>query len=125
MYMQSGKCTDLKNVFGVSSMKRGSVWMCDTEGGKGSEQAGKKTVVIIQNNIGNTYSPTVIVAFITSKNKKNLPTHVSVDLFHESTVMCEQVRTIDKSRLYNYMGEITNDKMYEIDKAIKVSLDVL
>lgn len=91
----------------------------------GSEQCGYQPVIILQNDKGNLYSPTVIVAIITSKLKKSLPTHV---LFYDpeildlpSTVCLEQIKTIDKSRLTNYRGNVKEDVMLKIGKALQVS----
>lgn len=119
----TGECTDLFNIKGFENMKRGAVWMVDLGYNTlGSEQDGQKTCVIVQNDIGNSKSPTLIVAVITSKCKNNIPTHVEVDMFAKSTVLCEQIKTIDKNRLYSFVGNIKEDKMNEIDDAIMISL---
>ena len=87
-----------------------------------------RPVIIIQNDIGNRWSPTVIVATVTSKLKKTvLPTHVKIDvdfLAKDSIVLLEQIKTIDKSRLGVFLGKINNETMMKIDKAIRVSLGV-
>lgn len=102
----TGECTDLFNIKGFENMKRGAVWMVDLGYNTlGSEQDGQKTCVIVQNDIGNSKSPTLIVAVITSKCKNNIPTHVEVDMFAKSTVLCEQIKTIDKNRLSILGGE--------------------
>lgn len=114
---------------------RGDVFYTDLGDGVGSEQKNKRPCVIIQNNIGNTYSPTVIIACMTtSKSKRNLPTHVYVaredtksynDYFFDSTVLCEQVRTIDKTRLIHKIATVSDEKMEEVSRALKVSFDIL
>ena len=91
---------------------------------KGSEQGGIRPVIIIQNDVGNTYSPTVIVAAITSQTKKDIPTHVKIrfeGMPGESTIMLEQIRTIDRSRLLSFVGTIESSKMLEVEKAIEIS----
>jgi len=93
----------------------------------GSEQGGVRPVVVIQNDMGNRYSPTVIVAAITGRDKHSLPTHVrltSSALPKDSQVLLEQIRTIDKTRLLNYLGEISCDEMNCITEALRVSIDV-
>lgn len=119
----NGTCSDLFNIKGFDNMKRGAVWMVDLGYNTlGSEQDGQKTCVIVQNDIGNSKSPTLIVAVITSKCKNNIPTHVEIDMFAKSTVLCEQIKTIDKNRLYSFVGNVSEDKMKEIDNAMIISL---
>lgn len=107
------------------SVKRGEIYYCKMDGGLGSEQKADSPVVVLQNDVGNKYSPTTIVAMITSsRTKKNLPTHVEVKkcgLDKDSIVMCEQIFTIDKSRLAWKMGEIKDDIL---DAALSISLGI-
>ena len=111
-------------------IKRGQVYFADLSPVKGSEQGGLRPVVIIQNDKGNLYSPTTIVATITSKmSKAKLPTHIEVKageggLSVKSIVLCEQIRTIDKSRLFAYHGKFSEETMAKINKALKISLGV-
>ena len=107
-------------------IKRGQIYYADLSPVKGSEQGGYRPVLIIQNDIGNQYSPTTIVAIITSRNTKaKLPTHIWLNaecgLPKESMVECEQVRTIDKSRLKDFMGAVSQEVMQEVDKGLKIS----
>lgn len=107
-------------------IKRGQIYYADLSPVKGSEQSGYRPILIIQNDIGNKYAPTVIIAVITSRHTKaNLPTHVWLNaecgLPKESMVECEQVRTIDKSRLKDFVGAVSQEVMQEIDKGLKVS----
>lgn len=112
-------------------IKRGDLFLADlgTES-IGSEQRGIRPVLIIQNDVGNKFSPTVIVASITTKiNKSNLPTHVFLDhektiIREDSLVMLEQIRTIDKTRLHEKIGELDQIHMNLINQALKVSLDI-
>lgn len=96
--------------------------------GIGSEQKGDRCAVIIQNNIGNKYSPTVIVALITSSmHKAVLPTHVEINasdsgVIRPSVIMCEQIRTIDKRRLIKKVGHLKPNKKQELDRALSISL---
>ena len=107
-------------------IKRGQIYYADLSPIVGSEQGGFRPCLIIQNDIGNKYSPTVIVAVITTrKTKANLPTHVWLNaecgLPKESMVECEQVRTLDKKRLKDFMGSVSKEVMAEIDKGLKIS----
>ena len=110
----------------MQNFKRGQIYYADLSPVKGSEQGGHRPTLIIQNDVGNKYAPTVIVAVITSRHTKaKLPTHVWLNaecgLPKESMVECEQVRTIDKSRLKNFMGAVSDEVMAEIDKGLKIS----
>lgn len=107
-------------------IKRGEIYYADLSPVIGCEQGGVRPVLIIQNNIGNHYSPTVIAAAITSRRKKRIPTHVLITsrapgLYTDSRVMLEQVRTIDRARLIRYIGSLDNDMMQRVDRAIAVS----
>lgn len=103
--------------------KRGEIWHIDLGKPFGSEQGGKRPALIIQNNIGNEYSPTTIVCPITTKNKNYGATHVTINcLNEESHIMCEQIRVVDKTRLERKMGCITNDELNEIVKKLKLQI---
>lgn len=94
----------------------------------GSEQGGIRPVLIIQNDVGNRYSPTVICAAITSRmNKAKLPTHIEIDsrrcqIMKDSVILLEQIRTIDKQRLKDMIGHLDKERMRSVDEAIRVSL---
>ncbi len=108
---------------------RGDIYLANLNPYKGSEQGGKRPVIIIQNDVGNHYSPTVIVTSVTSRffKKRALPTHVPLDneeLEKNSLALLEQIRTIDKSRLIRKIGRVPEEKMKEIGVAIHVSLDL-
>ncbi len=106
---------------------RGDIYYADLSPVVGSEQGGIRPVLIIQNDVGNRFSPTVIAAAITSqRTKANLPTHILVNaqttgLAKDSIVLLEQVRTIDKHRLKERMGSLDNSSMTEVDQALSVS----
>ncbi len=108
-------------------IKRGDIYYADLSPVIGSEQGGIRPVLIIQNDVGNKYSPTVIAAAITSqKEKANLPTHIKVEaedcgLSKDSIVLLEQVRTIDKKRLREKMGTLDIEAMGQVDRALSVS----
>lgn len=109
-------------------VKRGDIFYADLSPVIGSEQGGVRPVLIIQNDVGNRYSPTVICAAITSQiNKAKLPTHREIDSKHcslvkDSVVLLEQVRTIDKKRLREKICHLDTDLMERVDKALLVSL---
>ena len=107
---------------------RGDIFYANLNRGIGSEQSGYRPVLIIQNNIGNRFSPTVIVAAITGKihYKARLPTHCILDASQElsipSMVLLEQIVTIDKSRLKRYIGRINHDNILLLNKALSISV---
>lgn len=109
------------------TVKRGEIYYADLSPVVGSEQGGVRPVLIVQNDIGNRFSPTVIAAAITSqKDKNNLPTHIEVDarecgLSKDSIVLLEQVRTIDKRRLRERMGSLDGGEMGKVNEALTVS----
>ena len=109
------------------NIKRGDIYYADLSPVVGSEQGGLRPVLIVQNDIGNKYSPTVIAAAITSqKDKTRLPTHIQVNasgcgLAKDSIVLLEQVRTIDKKRLKEKMGTLDVGSMDRVNKALTVS----
>ena len=110
------------------NIRRGDIYYADLSPVVGSEQGGIRPVLIVQNNVGNRYSPTVIAAAITSKmGKTRLPTHIDVyadrvGLAKDSVILLEQIRTIDKKRLCGYMGSVTLNDQKRIDKALRISL---
>ena len=107
---------------------RGEIYYADLSPVIGSEQGGLRPVLVLQNNVGNKHSPTVIVAVITSRlGKAKLPTHVKLGgsyLAKDSMVLLEQIRTIDKRRLLEYIGHVTSDEMALIETALLVSVGV-
>lgn len=111
----------------IVTIKRGDIFYADLSPVIGSEQGGIRPVLIIQNNIGNKFSPTVIAAAITSqRSKTNLPTHISLQasgsgLAKDSVVLLEQIRTLDKKRLKEKMGFLDDAYMNKINEALSVS----
>lgn len=109
------------------SVKRGEIYYADLSPVVGSEQGGIRPVLIVQNDVGNRHSPTVIAAAITSRlDKAKLPTHISLDaascgLQRDSIVLLEQIRTIDKKRLKDKMGALDNSAMNRVDNALSIS----
>ena len=109
------------------SVKRGDIYYADLSPVVGSEQGGLRPVLIIQNDIGNRYSPTVIAAAITRRlGKSRLPTHIDIyaeraGLTKNSVVLLEQIRTIDKRRLKEKMGHLDDDTMRTVNNAIQIS----
>lgn len=112
----------------MDKIKRGSLYIADLDPVKGSEQGGRRPVLVVQNDSGNQHSPTVIVAAITSQKKPNQPTHVGLRgveaLPKDSMVLLEQIRTIDKSRLEEYIGKISWELMEKVDRALRISVDL-
>ena len=111
-------------------VKKGDLYFADLSPVIGSEQGGVRPVLVVQNNVGNKYSPTKIVAAVTSqKHKAQLPTHVSIDaagngLSKNSVVLLEQLRTIDKSRLRERIGTLNQELMPDVNEALGVSLGI-
>lgn len=111
-------------------IRRGDIYYADLRPVVGSEQGGVRPVLVIQNDVGNKHSPTVICAAITSKmNKAKLPTHVELDtkrcdMIRDSAILLEQLRTIDKQRLRERICHIDEELQQEVDRALMVSLDL-
>ena len=109
-------------------VKKGDLFFADLSPVVGSEQGGVRPVLVIQNDIGNKYSPTIIIAAITSQiNKAKLPTHVEINapeygLPKDSVVLLEQIRTIDKKRLREKIGKFNDDMMEKVDDCLKISI---
>ena len=109
-------------------IKRGDIFYADLDPIIGSEQGGVRPVVVVQNNVGNRYSPTVVVLPVSSAKKNYLPTHIHVCgskmLPKDSIVLAEQIRTIDRNRLKSYVGSVGFEIMKKVDKAVKISIGV-
>ncbi|WP_051599153.1 type II toxin-antitoxin system PemK/MazF family toxin [Metaclostridioides mangenotii] len=111
-----------------SDIKRGDLYYADLSPVIGSEQGGVRPVLIVQNDVGNKYSPTVIVSAITSQiNKAKLPTHVEISsneygLNKDSVILLEQIRTIDKKRLREKIGCLDEDMMMKVEAGLQISL---
>lgn len=112
----------------IKTCSRGEIYYADLGDGIGSEQKGIRPVVILQNNTGNKYSPTVIVAPATTKTnkKEHLPTHFNVcnvdGLYRRSVIMLEQIRTIDKQRLHRYIGSLSEKQLEELKIPLEISV---
>ena len=111
-------------------IKRRDIYYAELSPVIGSEQGGVRPVLVIQNDVGNRHSPTVIVAAITSKmNKAKLPTHIELsaqkfDIVKNSVILLEQIRTIDKQRLREYVCHIDSRMMGKVNEAIRISLEL-
>jgi mRNA interferase MazF len=109
-------------------IRRGEIYYADLSPVVGSEQGGIRPVLVVQNDVGNKYSPTVIVAAITSQiNKAKIPTHVELDaithnLPKDSVILLEQIRTIDKRRIKEKITTLTEQKMKQVNRALIISL---
>ncbi|MBO7218970.1 MAG: type II toxin-antitoxin system PemK/MazF family toxin [Clostridia bacterium] len=111
----------------VEDIKRGELYYADLSPVVGSEQGGVRPVLVVQNDIGNKYSPTVIVAAITSQiNKAKIPTHIELGttfgLSKDSVLLLEQIRTLDKQRLKEKIGVLSDDYMVKVNSALLISL---
>ena len=111
------------------AIRRGALFYADLDPVVGSEQGGTRPILILQNDVGNYFSPTVVAAAITSRrDKTHLPTHVLLDhvpgLAPTSLLLLEQIRTVDRRRLRGYIGQIDKEKMREVDNALSISLGI-
>ncbi|MEQ2528714.1 type II toxin-antitoxin system PemK/MazF family toxin [Robertmurraya yapensis] len=113
------------------NIKRGDVYFADLSPVVGSEQGGVRPVLVIQNDIGNRFSPTVIIAAITAQiQKAKLPTHVEIDakrygFERDSVILLEQIRTIDKQRLTDKITHLDEEMMEKVDEALQISLGLI
>lgn len=113
-----------------SHVVRGELYYADLDSSRGSEQSGVRPVVVIQNDVGNYYSPTTIIASLTTniRHKHVLPTHLHIcardGLRHDSIVLLEQIRTIDKVRLNQRIGKLTEYEMSIVDEKLLISLGI-
>ena len=113
------------------TIKRGEIYLADLSPVVGSEQGGQRPVLIVQNDIGNKYSPTVIIVAITAQiTKSKLPTHVELPakgngLNKDSVILAEQIRTIDKKRLLKLLGFLNNEYMERVNEALTISLELV
>lgn len=110
-------------------VKKGDIYFADLSPVIGSEQGGVRPVLVVQNDVGNKYSPTIIVAAVTSQQKAKLPTHVEIEakdngLSKNSVVLLEQLRTIDKKRLKERIGSIDAELLPNVNEALTVSLGI-
>lgn len=104
---------------------RGEIYYIHETEGTGSEQTGGRPGIIISNDIGNEHSPVVIIVYLTTQEKKTLPTHVKINTAtRPSIALCEQIETIYKGRIGNYIGQITDTEQKNIDKALAVSIGI-
>ncbi len=113
----------------IMDIKRGDMFFADLSPVVGSEQSGVRPVLVVQNDMGNKYSPTVIALAITSKVKTKLPTHIVIEgkkygLPKNSIILAEQIRTLDKSRLKEKIGTLDDKIMEKVKKALKISFNI-
>lgn len=119
---------NIKNRSLEKQIVKGEIYWTDLGQGLGSEQSNRRPCLVIQNNVGNTHSPTVIIGIITSQlEKAKLPTHIEIDGFglpKKSVILLEQLRTVDKRRLKGYIGKVDDITIRKVDNALKISLDI-
>lgn len=110
------------------AIRRGDLFYADLNPVVGSEQGGIRPVLVIQNDVGNHFSPTVAAAITSRKAKNSLPTHILLEnvpgLAPTSLLLLEQLRTIDRKRLRGYIGRISKEKMLEVDAALAISIGI-
>lgn len=115
----------------MTNIKRGELYYADLSPVVGSEQGGVRPVLIVQNDVGNKYSPTTIIANITSKDKRSIPTHVNIHksmengLTKDSTILLEQLRTIDNCRIKGKIGQLNQKDLNNVMDAMKISLAMI
>ncbi len=130
VHKTSGSSNFLKSECDSVVIKRGDIFYADLRPVVGSEQGGVRPVLIIQNDVGNKHSPTVICAAITSKmNKAKLPTHIEIDassyaIIRDSVILLEQLRTIDKQRLKDKVCHLDAEVLKQVNKALCISLEL-
>lgn len=109
-------------------IKRGDIFYADLDPIIGSEQGGIRPVIVVQNNVGNKYSPTLVVLPLSAAKKPFLPTHIRICgsklLPKNSIILAEQIRTIDRNRLLRYVGSVGFEIMEKVDRAVKISIGV-
>ena len=110
-------------------VKRGEIYYADLSPVIGSEQAGIRPILVVQNDVGNKFSPTIIGIAITSRQKVKLPTHIEIEgtkygLDKDSVILAEQIRTLDKKRLREKVGMLDNDTMDKVNRAIEISFGI-
>lgn len=103
-------------------VRRGDIWFIDCKDSTGSEQHGVRPAVIVSNDVGNLHSPIVEVVWLTTAKKKELPTHVSINGY--GTALCEQIHTVDKSRLLGFKRELSKKDILRINNALLISLGI-
>lgn len=109
----------------IGTVHRGEIYHINEMDVTGHEQHGDRPAIIVSNDVGNEHSPVVEVVYLTTQKKNTLPTHVQIySSPRPSTALCEQIDSVDKSRLGGLMGRITEEEMHEIDKALAVSLEI-
>lgn len=107
----------------MMDIRRGDIWYVDYEKSIGHEQRGKRPAIVVSNDVGNEYSPIVEVVWLTTAEKKMLPTHVRIA--GAGTALCEQIQTIDKDRLVEFKKCCTDKEMMRINKAMMISLGII
>lgn len=109
----------------IGTVHRGEIYHIQEIETSGHEQHGDRPAIIVSNDVGNEHSPVVEVVYLTTQEKRPLPTHVQIHSSpRPSTAMCEQIDSVDKSRLGGLMGRVTEEEMHKIDKALAVSLEI-
>lgn len=106
----------------MNNILKGDIYFCNLSKTQGSVQSGGRFCIVVSNNTGNIYSPTVMVVPCTTKKKHNLPTHFEIMLDKNSTVLCESILTIDKTQIERYYGRLSAEELTELNRRLIIAL---
>ena len=106
----------------MNNIYKGDIYFCNLSKTQGSVQSGERFCIVVSNNTGNIYSPTVMVVPCTTKKKHNLPTHFDIMLDKNSTVLCENILTIDKTQMERYYGRLSAEELTELNRRLIIAL---
>ena len=106
----------------MNNIYKGDIYFCNLSKTQGSVQSGERFCIVVSNNTGNIYSPTVMVVPCTTKKKHNLPTHFDIMLDKNSTVLCESILTIDKTQMERYYGRLSAEELTELNRRLIIAL---
>ena len=106
----------------MNNILKGDIYFCNLSKTQGSVQSGGRFCIVVSNNTGNLYSPTVMVVPCTTKKKHNLPTHFDIMLDKNSTVLCESILTIDKTQIERYYGRLSAEELTELNRRLIIAL---
>ena len=106
----------------MNNIYKGDIYFCNLSKTQGSVQSGERFCIVVSNNTGNIYSPTVMVVPCTTKKKHNLPTHFDIMLDKNSTVLCENILTIDKTQIERYYGRLSAEELTELNRRLIIAL---
>ena len=106
----------------MNNIYKGDIYFCNLSKTQGSVQSGERFCIVVSNNTGNIYSPTVMVVPCTTKKKHDLPTHFDIMLYKNSTVLCQSILTIDKTQMERYYGRLSAEELTELNRRLIIAL---